>query len=75
MSRIWRYRYASWQPVWWSYLIPQGGMVDEYGRLTMVIHIPFYGFLVWAYKTCYCEDCEELRAQKLYWEGLKDAAT
>jgi hypothetical protein len=63
MKRTWRYRYGSWLPPWWAYLIPQIGSTDEYGRKTAVIHIPFWGFLVWAYKTCHCEDCVESREQ------------
>lgn len=59
-KRIWFYRHGGWLPQWQQYLVPGFGG-DEYGRKTIVIHIPMIGFLVWAYKNCYCEDCEDIR--------------
>lgn len=60
LKRFWRYRYSSWQPRWWNYLLPYPGG-DEWGRLTLVFHVPPIGFIVWAYKTCHCDVCVESR--------------
>ena len=75
MSRVWRYRYGTWRTPWYRYLIPQVDTTDEYGRRTIVVHVPFVGFVVWAYKTCHCEDCEQLRSEGYWREELNDAAT
>lgn len=64
--RIWRYRYGDWSPAWWRYLIPYIGG-DEWGRRTVVIHTPPIGFLVIAYWTCRCSDCDDIRAQTATW--------
>jgi hypothetical protein len=66
ISRFWRYRYGSWQPQWYRYLIPDFRGSDELGRRTVVFHVPFVGFLVWAYRTCKCEDCCEVREKELW---------
>ena len=59
-GRFWHYGYRGWRPSWWNYVIPfRGG--DEWGRLTLVIPIHPFGFLVWAYWTCHCETCVEFR--------------
>ena len=65
MNRLWRYKYGSWLPEWYRYIFPDFRGNDEYGRRTMVIHVPFVGFLVWAYWTCHCEDCEAVREEGL----------
>ena len=65
--RLWRYRYGHWQPEWWFYLLPYRGG-DEYGRRTWVIPAHPFGWLVWAWRTCYCEDCVTVRAQTAMWE-------
>jgi hypothetical protein len=62
MKRFWRYRYGEWGTYWYHYLIPEFGS-DEFGRRTIVVHIPFAGFLVWAFQTCRCEDCEAVRQE------------
>lgn len=61
-SRFWWYRYESWTPPWWGYIVPYHGD-DEYGRRTLVINLPPFGFLVWAYKTCSCRDCIRTRVE------------
>lgn len=61
LKRFWRYRYSSWRPYWWNWIVPYRG-ADEFGRLTLVFHVPFVGFIAWAWKTCYCAECEESRA-------------
>lgn len=67
MERFWRYPYSQWSPRWWNWVLPkQGG--DEYGRRTWVVHVPFVGFVVWAYRTCSCPDCDLARAQTAQWE-------
>lgn len=73
MKRFWRYRYGTWTPsAWYNYLIPERGD-DEYGQATLVFHVPFVGFIVWAYnRICTCEDCELLREERQEgaWDGL-----
>lgn len=73
MKRLWRYRYRDWTPAWYHYILPFFGM-DENFRKTIVLHVPFFGFLVWAYADCTCEDCEAERAEGL-WERFGDAVT
>lgn len=34
---------------------------DEYGRKVVVIGTWATGYLQWSYRTCWCEDCVELR--------------
>jgi hypothetical protein len=75
MNRFWRYKYGSWLPEWYRYIFPDLRGTDEFGRRTMVIHVPLVGFLVWAYWTCRCEDCEIVRTQELWREWVNDAAT
>lgn len=76
ISRFWWYRYNGWTPVWWQYVVPGFGS-DEYGRRTLVVHVPFAGFLVWAYKECHCEDCVWTRehVDPETWEVRDDATT
>lgn len=66
MSRFWTYTRESWMPEyrWRPY---QGA--DEYGRRTLVLPIPFGGYLVVAYWTCHCFDCTEMREQTARWEA------
>jgi hypothetical protein len=55
--RFWRYPYSQWQPTfWWHYLWPSRGG-DEWGRATLVIHVPVVGFVVWAYGK-HQDDCD-----------------
>lgn len=67
MRRFWRYRYGQWTPSWWEWVFP-GHSADEYGRVTLIFHVPFVGFIVWAWRTCYCDDCEQSRAQTAAWQ-------
>ena len=55
--RLWRYRYGDWRPGWLFYLLPWPGS-DEYGRRTWVVPVHPFGWLVWAWRTCHCEDCQ-----------------
>lgn len=59
-GRVWHYGYRRWRPVWWQYILPARGG-DEYGRRTLVIPVHPFGFLVWAYWTCWCPDCIDMR--------------
>ena len=59
---IWYYGYNSWRPPYRNYVLPYRGG-DEYGRLTFVIPVHPFGFLVWAYRYCPCSDCVEIREQ------------
>lgn len=64
--RFWRYGYRRWAPRWWGWVVPQrlhGG--DEFGRHTLVFHVPPIGFLVWAYRTCFCGFCIDSRLETL----------
>lgn len=67
-SRVWRYRYSTWRPRWWQWVLPMFS-ADEYGRNTIVQHVPPFGFIVVAWKTCKCETCVEERAMRRE-EGL-----
>lgn len=68
MKHLWHYGYKSWDPEWWYYIFPYRGE-DEYGRRTLVIPIHPFGFLVWAFRTCYCPECSEIREQTARWEA------
>jgi len=58
--RFWSYPRDRWEPKYrW---VPYRG-ADEYGRLTIVVPIPFGGYLVWAFWTCRCAECDDERAQ------------
>lgn len=64
-SRFRRFNYREWEPIrWWELIVPIF-ITDEYGRRTMVVHIPIMGFLSFAYWTCNCADCidERLRTR------------
>ena len=63
-DRIWRYRYGTWTPRWWQWVLPMFSS-DERGRQTIVQHVPPFGFVVWAFRTCRCEFCREARAEHL----------
>jgi hypothetical protein len=66
MGRFWTYSRESWTPKhrW----LPYRGS-DEYGRLTIVLPIPFNGYLVVAYRTCHCSDCDLAREQTAQWKA------
>lgn len=61
-GRVWRWSYEQWRPSWWFYFLPYRG-ADEYGRRTLVIPVHPFGFVVWAYRTCWCPLCTEDRAR------------
>lgn len=67
MKRLWWYGYGDWLPRRWNWVLPHLG-ADEYGRRTLVQHVPPFGFLVWAFWTCRCEDCDEVRAETAEWD-------
>lgn len=64
-SRLWTYSRDEWQPEH-RWLLYWGG--DEYGRKTIVLPIPFAGYLVWAYRTCHCRWCVVARLQTWRWD-------
>lgn len=70
--RVWRYSYREWQPRWLHWLVPYRGN-DEWGRFTFVVPAHPFGWLVWAYRTCWCAECDEVREQTARWEA-EDAA-
>ncbi len=61
-GRFWTYSREGWTPD--HRFLPYLGS-DEYGRRTLVLPIPFSGYLVIAYRTCRCSDCDTVRAQML----------
>lgn len=61
--RFWIYSKRSWDPRWWHKLgVPYLGG-DEWGRRTVVIGLWFLGYVVWAWRTCHCPECDEMREQ------------
>jgi hypothetical protein len=42
---------------------------DEYGRRTIVLPVPFSGYVVIAFWTCHCVDCEGAREQTARFEA------
>lgn len=64
-GRVWRYKYnGSSAPSWWNWVVPYLSS-DEWGRKTVMQHVPGVGFVVWAYRMCYCEDCIDSRLQTI----------
>jgi hypothetical protein len=64
-GRLWRYKYGrSSSPHWWNWILPYWSS-DKWGRKTIVQHVPVVGFVVWAYRTCYCGDCVDSRLATL----------
>jgi hypothetical protein len=65
-QRWWRYRYSTWKPRWWNWVIPQvRGTGDEYGRRCIVFHVPPVGFLVFAWRDCKCRACVGARNDRV----------
>ncbi|MBM0235932.1 hypothetical protein JNW88_00320 [Micromonospora sp. ATA32] len=61
--RIWTYRRDTWDPAWHHKLgVPYRGG-DEWGRRTVVVGLWFVGYVVWAWRTCWCRECHEVREQ------------
>lgn len=62
-SRFWTYSRDSWDSAWYQKLgVPYRGG-DEWGRRTLVVGLWFVGYLVWAWSTCWCQDCHEVREE------------
>ena len=71
-NRLARYTRQEWDPSWWHKCgIPYRGG-DEWGRRTVVVGFGFLGYLVWAYRTCWCRDCHDVRGQTYRAEGHRD---
>lgn len=68
MRRIWWYGKDDWDGSRWKPLRAS----DEYGRRTIVIPM-IAGFLVWAYRYCYCADCGSVRLDTAYSQILGEA--
>ncbi|MER7331804.1 MULTISPECIES: hypothetical protein [unclassified Micromonospora] len=61
--RLWLYHRDAWDPAWHQKLgFPYLGG-DEWGRRTVVIGLRFVGYLVWAWRTCWCQECHDVREQ------------
>jgi hypothetical protein len=62
-SRFWFYSRHTWDPRWWhKWGVPSHGG-DEWGRRTIVWGVGLLGYVVWAYRTCWCQECHGVRAQ------------
>jgi len=62
-SRVWFYHPRTWDPSWWNKAgVPFLGS-DEWGRRTIVWGFGFIGYVVWAYRTCWCQECHAAREQ------------
>lgn len=54
--RVWTYRRDEWDPPWWNKLgVPSFG-ADEWGRRTIVVGLWLVGYVVWAWRTCWCRE-------------------
>lgn len=61
--RFWFYEASTWDPRWWHKLgVPSLGG-DEWGRRTIVWGVGLLGYVVWAWRTCYCQQCHSAREQ------------
>jgi hypothetical protein len=69
---FWWYHDTGWTG-WRKFFLPWIGN-DEYGRLTLVVPIHPAGWVIIAYRTCYCDDCAAIREQTARYEGEADAA-
>ena len=62
-KRFWTYSRHSWDPQWWhKWGWPALGG-DEWGRRTIVWGVGLLGYVVWAWKTCWCQECHTVRQQ------------
>lgn len=62
-SMFWIYSRDRWDPSWWHKIgVPSLGG-DEWGRRTIVVGLWFLGYVCWAYRTCWCQECHEVREQ------------
>ncbi|MDG4792121.1 hypothetical protein O7626_40615 [Micromonospora sp. WMMD1102] len=63
IRRLWTYPAGEFDPAWWHKLgVPVFGG-DEWGRRTVVIGTALTGYVVWAWRTCWCPECHEAREQ------------
>lgn len=60
-GRFWTYSKKEWDPkLPYKLGVPfRGG--DEWGRRTLVVGLWFIGYVVWAWRTCWCQECHEVR--------------
>lgn len=73
-SRVWRYGYRAWRPRWWQYLLPRFDGNDEFGRRVMVWPMHPFGWVAFAYWTCFCVDCRATRTQTRAYGTDEEAA-
>lgn len=67
-SRFWTYRANNWDPAWWHKLGVPYLAGDEWGRRTIVWGVGFLGYVVWAWRTCWCQECHAAREQTYRFE-------
>jgi len=61
-GQVWTYSKDTWDPRWWNKIgWPSFQGSDEWGRRTVVWGTFVTGYVVWAYRTCWCETCHEAR--------------
>lgn len=61
--RVWTYSKGTWDPAWYHKFGVPLFSGDEWGRRTVVIGLWFLGYVVWAWRTCWCQECHEVREQ------------
>ena len=63
ISRFWTFTKDEWDPgrlQRWG-LPHRGG--DEWGRRVVTVGFWFLGYVNWVWRTCWCKDCHDMRAQ------------
>lgn len=62
-KRFWTYSRHTWDPQWWhKWGVPSLGG-DEWGRRTIVWGVGLLGYIVLAWRTCWCAECHAMRQQ------------
>lgn len=61
--RLWFDSPQTWDPRWWHKAgVPHIGG-DEWGRRVITVGVAFVGYVSWAWRTCWCQECHEMREQ------------
>lgn len=71
-TRFWTYSKEEWDPKWQYKLGAPFRGSDEWGRRTIVIGLWFLGYVVWAWRTCWCQECHEIREQTYRMKNLDE---
>lgn len=66
-SRFWLNTKREEDPAWYHKAgIPYWG-TDEWGRRAVTIGFGFLGYITFAYRTCWCNNCHSIREQTYRW--------